>query len=86
MARGQEETSTSYIGRRRGPSRESPTASSLVASMFMEELRSFCQVPDDISIELSDKSAFSTIGEADNTVYFTQEQFAAGLRFLVRCW
>ena len=71
MARGQEETSTSQVGRRRGPSRESPTASSLVASMSMEELRSFCQVLDDISLELSEGPTFSTIGEADNVVYFT---------------
>ena len=83
MARSQEETSTSQVERRRGPSRESPAASNLVASMSVEELRSFCQVLDDISLELSDGPAFSTIGEADNAVYFTQEQFAAGLRFPV---
>ena len=28
--------------------------SSLVSSISMEELRSFCRVPDDISLELSD--------------------------------
>ena len=42
MAKGQEETSTSHVGRRRGPSRESPIASSLVSSMSVEELRFFC--------------------------------------------
>ena len=39
MTRGQEETSTNQVGCRKGSSRESPTASSLVASMSMEELR-----------------------------------------------
>ena len=52
MARGQEETSTSQVGPRKGSGLESPTASSLVASMSMEELRSFCRVPDNISLEL----------------------------------
>ena len=62
MTRGQEEISTSQVGRRRGSSRESPTMSSLVASMSMEELRSFCRVPDGISLEFSDRAAFSIVG------------------------
>ena len=73
MARGQEETSTSHVGSRRGPSRESPIASNLVASMSVEELRSFCRVPDSISLEFSDEPTFSTVGEADNVFYFTWE-------------
>ena len=36
--------------------------SSLMSSMSMEELRSFCRVLDDISLELSDWPARSTIG------------------------
>ena len=83
MERGQEETSTNQVGRRRGPSQESPNASRLVASMSVEELRSFCQVPDNTSLELSNVSTFSTVGEADNMVYFTREQFVAGIRFPV---
>ena len=83
MMRGQEETSTSQVGRRRGSSRESLIASSLVAFMFVEELRSFCHVPDRISLEISDESTFSNVGQVDNTVYFTQKQLAAGLRFPV---
>ena len=62
---------------------ESPTTSSLVVSMSMEELRSFYRVPDGIILELSDGPTFLTVGEADNTVYFTWEQFTAGLRFPV---
>ena len=47
----------------------------------MEELRSYCQIPYIISLELSDDPAASMVGEVDSTVYFTREQFAAGLRF-----
>ena len=50
MMRGQEEISISQVGRRKGSSRESPTASSLVSSMSIEELRSFCRILDDISL------------------------------------
>ena len=53
MARGQEETSTSQVGRRRGPSRESPAASSIISSLSMDEVRSYCQIPKDIDFELS---------------------------------
>ena len=81
MARGQEETSTSQAGRRRGTPRESPTASCLVVAMSVEELRSFCQVPTDISLELLDGATVSTVGAADDAIYFTWEQFAAGLHF-----
>ena len=81
MARGQEETSTSQARRKRGTPRESLTASSPVAVMSIEELRSFCQVPANISLELSDEVVVSTIGGADNVVYFTREQFAAEIRF-----
>ena len=61
MTRGQEETSTSQVRLRRGSNWELPTVSSLVASMSMEELRSFYRVPDNISLELSDGPTFSTI-------------------------
>ena len=73
MMRGQEETSTSQVRHRKGSSHESPTASSLVASMSIEELRSFCRVPDSISLEFSDGPARSIVGQADNTIYFTWE-------------
>ena len=54
-----------------------------MASMSIEELRSFYRVLDYISLELSDGPARSIVGQADNTVYFTREQFAAGLCFPV---
>ena len=73
MMRGQEETSTSRVERRRGAPRESPITSSLAIVMSVEELRSFFQVPVDISLELLDGVAASTIGLAYNSVYFTRE-------------
>ena len=79
MERGQEETSTSQVGRKRVTPRESLIASSLVAAMSIEELRSFCQVPMDISLEFSDEAVVSIVGGADNVVYFTREQLFAGL-------
>ena len=48
--------------------------------MSAEELRSFCQDPVDIGLELSDIATVSTVGGADNVFYFTPEQFAASLR------
>ena len=45
IARGQEETSTSQVGRRREPSRESPSASSIIiSSLSIDEVRSYCQI------------------------------------------
>ena len=73
MMRGQEETSTNQVERNNGSCRESPTVSSLVSSMSMEELRSFCRVPECISLELSDVPARSIVGHADKVVYFTWE-------------
>ena len=81
MARGQGETSTSQAGCTRGPSRDTPFASSLISSMSMEELRSYCQIPNNIDFEFSDGPAKSIIDEEDSVVYFTREQFAAELRF-----
>ena len=71
MARCEEDTSTSRAGCRRLGPRES--SSSLIAAMSMEELRFFCQVSADIGLKLSDEAAVSTVGWADDSVYFTQE-------------
>ena len=83
MARGQEKTSTGQAGRRRGPGRDMPSTSSIISSLSMEELRSYCQIPNNINIELPDGPAESTIGEGDGAIYFTWEQLAARLRFPV---
>ena len=81
MTRGQEETSTSQAGRRRGPSRESPSASSIISSLAIDEMRSYCQILEDIDFELSEGPTEATVGEAYNAVFFTREHLAAGLRF-----
>ena len=81
LARGQEETSTSQAGCRRGPSRDTPSISSLISSLSMEELRSYCQIPNNIDFELPDGPTESTIDEEDSVVYFTWEQLTAELRF-----
>ena len=83
MARGQEETSTSQAGRKRGLGRDTPSTSSIISSLSMEELRSYCQIPDNIDIELPDDLAELTFGEGDGAVYFIREQLAAGLRIPV---
>ena len=70
MARGQEETSTSQVGRRRGPNRELPFERNLVSSMAMEELRSNFLIPNNISLELSDGPAASTVGEANSRLFY----------------
>ena len=74
---------TSHAGRMRDTPRESPTASSPVAAMSAEDLRLYSQIPTEINLETSNNAAFSTIGEADNVVYFTHEQFAVELRLPV---
>ena len=83
MARGQEETFTSQVRRKRGPGRDTPSASNIISSLSMEELRSYCQIPNNIDIELSDDLVESTISEGDGAVYFTREQLVAGLHFPV---
>ena len=72
MARGHEEASTSQARRKRGTPRETPTVSSLVATMFVKDLRSFRQVPATIRLEVLEGAATSTMGTTDNAVYFTR--------------
>ena len=81
MARSQEETSTSQAERRRGPSPDTPSASSIISSLSMEELRSYCQIPHNIDFELSDGPVEPTVDKEDSIVYFTREQLATGLHF-----
>ena len=49
----------------------------------MDELRAYCEIPDDIDVMLSDGPTRNTVGGDDNAVFFTREQLAAGLRFPV---
>ena len=79
MARGEEETSTSQAGRNRGPIRGTPSTSSIISSLSVEELRVYCEIPDNIEVMLSDGPAHNIVGGLDNTIFFTRKQLAAGL-------
>ena len=81
MARGREETSTS--GRPGGRPRATPSASSVIASLTMEELKFYCEVPDNIDLRLMERADNSTLGGEHNGVFFTREHLAVGLRFPV---
>ena len=81
MVRGWEETSTS--GRPGGRPRAIPSASNIIASMAMEELKVHCEVPDNIDLRLMERADESMLGGEHNGVFFTHEHLAAGLRFPV---
>ena len=49
----------------------------------MEELRTYCEILDNIDLKLMDKPDESTLGGEHNAVFFTREQLAVGLRFPV---
>ena len=83
MTRGEEETSTSQVGRKRGPARGTRSARSIVSSLSMEELRTYYEIPDNIDLKLMEKLDESTLGGEHNAVFFTREQLATGLRFPV---
>ena len=79
MVRGREATSTS--GRPGGQPRAKPSASNVIASLTMEELKVYCKVPKNIDLRLMERADDSTTGEEHNGVFFTREHLAAGLRF-----
>ena len=66
MTRGEEETSTRQASRRRGPARGARSASHIVSSLIMEELKTYCEVPDNIDLRLMDKMDKSTTGGEHN--------------------
>ena len=43
----------------------------------------YCEVPDNIDLQLMERTDESTLGGEHNGVFFTQEHLAAGLRFLM---
>ena len=81
MARGREETSTS--GRLEGRPRATPSASSVIASLTIEELKAYCEVPNNIDLRLMERAGKSMLGGEHNGVFFTREHLTAGLRFPV---
>ena len=76
-------TSSNQAGRRQGPTRGTPSASSIISSLTMEELRAYCDVLDNIDLKLMEKPDESTIGGEHNSVFLTREHLATGLRFPV---
>ena len=82
-ARGQKETSTSQAGHKLGPTRGTPSTSSIISSLSMEELRAYFKILDDIDIVLSEGPVENTAGKEYNAVYFTREQLAVELCFLM---
>ena len=68
MARGQEEASTN--GRQGGRTRAVPSASSMIASLTMKELKSYCEVPDNTDLKLMDMADESTLDGEHNGVFF----------------
>ena len=83
IARGQKETSTSKVGRKRGPTLGTPSTSSIISSLSMEELRAYCGIPDDIDVTLWEGSTENIMGVKYKVVFFTREQLVVGLRFPV---
>ena len=51
--------------------------------MSVEELRLYNQISTKINLKTLDGTTTETIGEVENPVYFTSEQFAARLRLPV---
>ena len=66
-----------------GRPRAKPSASNIIASMTIEELKVHCEVLDNINLKLMERADESTLGGEHNGVFFTREHLAAGLRFLV---
>ena len=59
------------------------STSHIVSSLTMEELRSYCEIPEDIDLKLMDEPDESTLGGEHNARFFTREKLATGLRFPV---
>ena len=70
MMRGEEETSTSQVGRKQGLARGTRSVRRIVSSLTMEELRTYCEIPDNSDLKLMEKPDKSTIGGEHNAVFF----------------
>ena len=49
----------------------------------MEDLRAYCEVPNNIDLRLMERADESMLGGEHNSVFFTREHLAVGLRFPV---
>ena len=70
-------------GRPGGRPRAKPSVSNVVASLMMEEIKVYCEVPNNIDLRLMERADDSMMGGEHNGVFFTREHLAAGLRFPV---
>ena len=68
-------------GRPGGRPQAKPSASNVIASLTMEELKVYCEVPDNNDLRLMERADDSTPGGEQNGVFFTREHLAAGLCF-----
>ena len=71
------------MGRKRGPTRGTPSASSIVSSLTMEKVRTYCEIPNNIDLKLMEGPDESTLGREHNVVFFTREQLVTRLCFPV---
>ena len=76
-------TSTCQAGRERRPTWGTPSASSIISSLTMEELRANCNVPANIDLKLMKEPDESTLGGEHKAVFFTREHLTVELRFPV---
>ena len=81
MVRGREENCTS--GHPGGQPRAKPSASNIITSLTMEELKVHCEVPKNIDLQKMERADESTQGGEHNGVFFTREHLAVRLRFPV---
>ena len=68
-------------GRPGGWPRARPSASNVIASLTMEELKVYCEVLDNIDLRLMERVDDPTPGGEHNVVFFTREHLAAELCF-----
>ena len=47
-----------------------PSTSSIIAFLTMEELKDYCEVPDNIDLKLMDRADESTLNGEHNSVFF----------------
>ena len=73
MSTNQEVTSSGPCG----DAHAKKSVDKLSAKEFHER---FC-IPNGVSVELTDEEAVSTENNEDHVIFFSQEQFSAGLRF-----
>ena len=83
MARSQEETSTSQMGRKHGPTWGTHSTSSIISSLSMGELKAYYEIPDDINVMLLEGPTENTKGAKYKAVFFTLEQLRVDLCFPV---